>query len=99
MLLSDERVRKKRPKGELGNGARSCVNSGLEIRECQCLETHLNLRRDSMGRRRRIYIKRTTLLATKEAEAEEQLVQMEVAVGSTFSMILTRLEVDMALMY
>lgn len=97
MLLSDEKVRKKRPKGELGNGVRSCVNSGLEIRECQCLETHLNLRRDSMGRRRRIYIKRTTLLATKEAE--EQVAQMEVAVGSAFSMILTRLEVDMALMY
>ena len=42
--------------------------SGSEMRESQCLETDLNLRRDFMGRKSRIWIRRSTLLAIVSAD-------------------------------
>ena len=70
----------------------------LEMRESQCLERDLILRRDLMGRRRRISVKRPSLSAIAEADGVENVKIVEVDAGFWFSLILIliRFEGNMA---
>ena len=43
------------------------MKQGLEIKDCQCLDTHLNFIRDFTGERTKISVKRSTLLAMASA--------------------------------
>lgn len=62
---------------------------GLEIRESHRLETDLKVRRDRMGKRRRISMKRSSLLRTGSAAMVREAAEVRRSLGDLEQSILS----------